>query len=79
VEETTRVLRVASLFDTYAGVLGEPVEEMGERCWELVASGKPAILAEPLLDAIVIEDSQSDGRFADPTSTDENGGWSETF
>ena len=43
-KETLYALRVASPFDTYAGVLEEPVEEMGERWWELVASGKLTIL-----------------------------------
>ena len=42
---------------------------MSERCWELVASDKSTVFAEPPLDAIVVEDSQSDGRLADPAST----------
>ena len=51
---------------------------MSERCWELVASDEPTILAEPLLDTIVMEDGQNDGRFADPASTGESD-WSGTF
>ena len=51
---------------------------MAGRCRGLVTSDKPTILAEPLLDAIVTEDCQSDECLADPTSTDESGR-SETF
>ena len=51
---------------------------MSERRWELVASDKSTVFVEPPLDAIVVEDSQSDGRFPDPPWTDESG-WSELF
>jgi hypothetical protein len=34
---------------------------MRTRSWELVATNEPAVLAKPLLDAIVVEDSESDG------------------
>jgi hypothetical protein len=51
---------------------------MGDRCWELVTSYEPTIPAEPLLDAIVMEDGQCDGRLPDPTSTDQSDR-SETF
>ena len=46
--------------------------------WELVASDESTILAEPLLDAIVMKNSQSDRRLADSASTDE-GDWSQVF
>jgi len=45
---------------------------MVERRREFVASDEPTILAEPPLDAIVMEDSQRDGRLADPASTDQS-------
>ena len=45
---------------------------MSESGWELIASNEPAILAEPLLDAIVMEDSQGDGRLADSTGTNQS-------
>jgi hypothetical protein len=51
---------------------------MDDRCWEPVTLDEPTILAEPLLDAIVMEDSQSDRRLADPTSTNQSD-WGETF
>ena len=51
---------------------------MSERCRELVTSNKPTVLAEPLLDAIVMEGSQSDGRLANPACTNESD-WSESF
>jgi len=45
---------------------------MGRRRWELIASDEPTVLAKPLLDAIVMEDLQSDGSLADSASTDES-------
>jgi len=45
---------------------------MVERRWEFVTSDEPTILPEPLLGAIVMEDSQSDERLADPASTDQS-------
>ena len=52
---------------------------MVERRWEFVTSDEPTILAEsPVLDPIVMEDSQSDGRLSDPASTDQSD-WTEIF
>ena len=45
---------------------------------ELVATNKPTLVSKTFLDAIVVEDSQSDGRFPDPTWTDESD-WREVF
>ena len=45
---------------------------MSARGGELIATVESAVLAKLFLDAIVVEDSQSDGRLADPTSTDES-------
>jgi len=43
------------------------------RCrWELIAPDEPAILAEPLLDAVVMEDLQGNGRLANPANTKES-------
>ena len=33
---------------------------------ELVATNEPTVISEPFLDAIVVEDSQSDGSFPNP-------------
>ena len=51
---------------------------MVERRRELITSDEPTILPELLLDAIVVEDSQSDGRLSNPASTDQSDR-SETF
>jgi hypothetical protein len=51
---------------------------MTERCRELVTSYESTILPKSLLDAIVMEDSQSDGCLANPTSTNQSD-WGETF
>ena len=51
---------------------------MSEGRWELVTTDEPTVFTETLLDAIVEEDSQSDGCFADPPWTDESD-WGEVF
>ena len=45
---------------------------MGERGGELVATDEPTVSAEPLPDAIVVEDSQGDGGLPASASTDES-------
>ena len=42
--------------------------------WELVASDEPSVLPKPLLDAMVMKNSQSNGRLADSTRADEGDG-----
>ena len=51
---------------------------MSARGGELVAADEPTVVSEPLLDAVLMEDGQSDGRFSDPPWTDECD-WSEVF
>ena len=45
---------------------------MGEGGGELVATNEPAVVPEPSLDAIVVEDRQSNGCLADPPWTDQS-------
>jgi hypothetical protein len=45
---------------------------MRERGGELVATDEPTVVAESLLDAIVMEDSHGDGSLANPTGTNES-------
>jgi len=47
----------------------EPSEKMSGRREKLITTDKPAVLAEPLLDAIVVEGGQNSGCLANPTST----------
>jgi hypothetical protein len=47
---------------------------MNTRSWELVATDEPTVVAKPLLDSILVEDGQSDGRLPDPPCTDESDG-----
>ena len=47
---------------------------MGIGTGELVTTDESAVVTESLFDAIVMEDSQSDGRLSDPASTDESDG-----
>ena len=44
---------------------------MGTRGGELVATNESTVVAEPLLDPIVVENGQGDGCLSDSTSTDE--------
>ena len=71
-QEWKQGCQIFRIIDARASGLGEPVEEMVERRWEFVTSDEPTILPEPLLGAIVMEDSQSDERLADPASTDQS-------
>jgi len=45
---------------------------MSKRGGELVASDEPPVVAETLLDGIVMEDGESDGRLANSASTYES-------
>ena len=47
---------------------------MGERGGEFVATDEPAVMAKPFLDAIVMEDSQSEGGLSNSAGTDESDG-----
>jgi len=49
---------------------------MSERGWELVATDKPTVGPKPFLDAIVMEDGESNGCFPNPPCADESD-WSE--
>ena len=54
--------------------LGESAEEIGPGRLELVATDEPTVITEPFLDAIVVEDGQSDRCLPNPTCTDESDG-----
>ena len=45
---------------------------MGGRGGELVAADESPVVSKPFLDAIVVEDGQSDCRFPDPACADES-------
>ena len=51
---------------------------MSSRGGELVATDESPVVSESFLDAIVVEDGESDGRFPDPPWTDESG-WGEVL
>jgi len=51
---------------------------MGARRGELVTTDESTVATESLSDAIVMEDSKSDGRLADSTDTNESD-WCEVF
>jgi len=42
------------------------------RSRELIAADESTVVAKPLLNPIVVENSQGNGRLADPASTDES-------
>ena len=45
---------------------------MSTRGWELVAADEPAVMPEPLLDSVVVENGEGDRGFPDPTNADES-------
>ena len=45
---------------------------MSSRCGELVTANEPTAVSEPLRDAIMVEDSKSNGCFSDPPWTNES-------
>ena len=45
---------------------------------ELIAADESTIVAEPLLDAVVVQDGQRDGCLANPAGTNK-GDWSQVF
>jgi hypothetical protein len=51
---------------------------MSRRGWKPTAEYESTVPAEPLLDPIVVEESQSNGSFPDPRCTNESDGF-ETF
>ena len=51
---------------------------MSARGGELIATDEPTVGAEPLLDAIVVEDLQNDGGLADTAGANE-GNWVEVL
>ena len=51
---------------------------MGRRGVELVTTYEPSVVTEPLFDAAVVKDGQSDGRLADPAGTNESN-WGQVF
>ena len=48
---------------------------MRARGWELVAPNESTVVAEPFLDAAVVEDSESNRRFSNSTCTDGGDGF----
>ena len=48
---------------------------MKTRSGKLIATDESTVLAKSFLDSIVVEDSESDGCFPDPTRTDESDGF----
>jgi hypothetical protein len=65
----SQILRV---FDTCTGDLGEPAKEMSARGWELVAADESAVVPKPLLDPVVVKNSQGDGSLPDSASANES-------
>ena len=45
---------------------------MSARGWEFIAPDEPTVISKPLLDTIVVENGQGDGRLPDPPWTDES-------
>ena len=48
---------------------------MGTRSWELITTDESTVLAESVFDPTVVENSESNGRFPNPSCTDESDGF----
>ena len=48
------------------------MEEVGTRDGELVATDESTVVSEPLLDPVVVENGQGNGRLADSSGTNES-------
>ena len=48
---------------------------MNARCRELITTDKPAVIAKPVLDTVVVENSEGDGCFPDAPCTNESEGF----
>jgi len=61
----------SSGFSTYTcpNNYGEPAEEMSRQGRKLVTTDEPAVVTKLLFDAVIMEDSQDNGCFPNPTST----------
>ena len=64
--------QILGALDTRTDDFGYTAEQMNVGGRELVTADKPTVVAESLLDAIIMEGSQSDRCISDPTRT--NGG-----
>ena len=63
---------ILRILDLRTNDLGEPGEELRARSGELVATNESTVVAEPVLDAIMVEDSESDICFPNSSCTDES-------
>jgi len=59
------------IFDPHTDDLGESGEEMSTGSWELITTDESTVIAKPVLDVIVVQNSKSDGRFPDPPRANE--------
>ena len=48
---------------------------MDTRCRELIATNEPAVIAKPVLDPIMVEDSEGNGCLPNPPCADESDGF----
>ena len=63
------------VFEPCTDDLRKAGEEMSTRGWELVTTDEPTIVAEPCLDATIVENREGDRRFPDPSCTNESDGF----
>ena len=58
--------------------LGESGQEISARGRELITADESTVVAEPMLDPVVVEDGEGNRRFSNSACTDE-GDWGEVF
>jgi hypothetical protein len=64
--------QVLGIFNPRTDDFGESGEEMRKRSWDLIAVDESPVITKPFLDAIVVEERESDRSFPDSPSTDES-------
>ena len=74
-KEGSEGCQVLGVFNPCACNLGEPGKEMGTRSWELIAPDESTVVSKSFFDPVVVENSESNRRFADPSCTDESDGF----
>ena len=66
--------QVLGVFYACTNYLRKAAEKIGSGRRELIASDEPPVVTKQFLNAIVVEDGESDRRFANATGTDESDG-----
>jgi hypothetical protein len=74
-QEWSQGSQILRVFDTCTNDLGDAGKKMEVRSWEPITADESPVVAKPVLDVIVVKDSQRDGCFPNAPCTDESDGF----